>query len=199
MAAFCTTADLASFLQIAIADDSEPAARAISEASAAIQNYCKQRIELVEDDELTLDVEPARAKVFLPELPVTAVASVVENGVTLAAEDYVLGPFGILHRIGAYWYPGIQKVTVTYSHGYATVPDDLKSVCVRAAARAYQAGLRAAALGGVTGIQAQSIGDYSVQYGGETSSGDGMLGASAAPILLPSEKRILDEYRLRSA
>ncbi len=197
MAAFCTIADMASFLQITIEAGNASATRAIAEASAAIQDYCEQQIELVEDDELTLDIEAARAKIFLPELPVTEIRSVVENGVTLAAENYVLGMYGVLHRIGAYWYPGIQIVTVTYSHGYAVVPAVIADVCTRAASRAYQSGLRAAALGGVTGIQAQSIGDYSVQYGGETSSGDGMLGASAAPILLPSEKVMLNRYRLR--
>ncbi len=198
MADLCTIADIAAFLQITIAEDSAAAARAITEASAAIRNYCNQQIDQTED-EYTFDVGERQTRLFLPELPVTAIDSVTENGTALDTTAYKLGRGGILHRVGGYWYPGVQTVTVTYTHGHATIPDDVKSVCVRAAARSYQAGLNAATLAGVSGVQAQSIGDYSVQFGSQTSGSDGMLGASAAPILLPSEKRLLSRYRYRGA
>lgn len=195
---FCTISDLEAFLQITIAADSEAAARAIDEASEAIRNYCHQQIDEVEDDEVTLDCYGG-TRIFLSELPVTEVASVVEDGETLVdGTDYKLGQHGILHRLNGNWLSGIQIITVTYTHGLATIPEDIKAICVRAAARAYQAGLRAAALAGVPGVQAQSVGDYSVQYGAEVGGGvsdGGTLGASAAPVLLPSEKRILDRYR----
>ena len=201
---FCTVADLEAFLQITIAESNEAALRAIDEATMAIQNFCGQTIEQVEDDEYTFDVAAGMTKLFLPELPVTAVSSVVEDGTTLTADaDYKLGLYGILHRIGRPWKTGVQIVTVTYSHGYPSGHAKLetaKSICTRAAARAYQAGLRAAALSGVSGVQAQSIGDYQVQYGAEVSGSDGSLGASAAPILLPSEKAVLARaYRLVQA
>jgi hypothetical protein len=204
MADLCTVADLADFLQIPIADDSAPALAAIVEASAAIRNHCRQQLDEASDDEYTFDVGERQTKLFLPELPVTEIAEVVEDGVTLTVDtDYKLGRYGILYRIGAYWTAGVQTVTVTYTHGYATVPDDVMAVCKRAAARAYQSGLRAAETAGVAGVQANSLGDYSVQFGGEQagSSGydGGTLGASAAPILLPSEKRILNRYRLKGA
>ena len=199
MSDFCTISDLEAFLQVTIAADSDSAARAITEASEAIRNYCRQQIDQVEDDEYTFDVEGTPTKLFLPELPVTEVSEVVEDGDTLTVDDdYKLGRHGILHRIGGHWCPGVQTVTVTYTHGLATIPEDIKAICVRAAARAYQAGLRAAALAGVPGVQAQSVGDYSVQYGAEVGGGvsdGGTLGASAAPVLLPSERRILDRYR----
>jgi hypothetical protein len=204
MADFCTVADLAAFLQITIDASSVPALAAITEASAAIRNYCRQVLDVVADDAYTFDMELSRqTKLFLPELPVTAIDSVVEDGETLVVDDdYKLGSYGILHRIGAYWTAGIQIITVTYTHGYATIPDDIAGVCKRAAARAYQSGLRAAELGGVPGVQATSLGDYSVQFGGDQAGGNagydgGTLGASAAPILLPSEKRILDRYRVK--
>jgi len=195
---FCTAADVAGFLQITIAADSAPVLRAIREASAAIQNYCRQLIMEVTDDEYTFDVRPLWDRLFLPELPVGEVTEVVENGVTLVdGTDYKLGRDGILYRVGAYWYPGIQTVIVTYSHGYVTTPEDVLSVCTRAAARAYQAGLGAAALAGVAGVKGQTIGDYSVTYGGDSSASDNMLGASAAVILLPSEKGLLSHYRMK--
>ena len=66
----------------------------------------------------------------------------------------------------------------------------------RAAARAYQAGLRAAEVEGVPGVASKSLGDYSVSYAGEGGgAGESVLGASAAPILLRSEKELLNRYR----
>lgn len=205
MSAFCTIDDMADFLQLAIPAGNASALRAITEASAMIQNYCRQVIEQVEDDEYTFDVLAGQTKLFLPQLPVTAVSEVVEDEETLTVEDdYKLGNHGILYRIGGKWAEGIQIVTVTYTHGYPvddynSLPDDIVSICTRAAARAYQAGLKAAALAGVPGVQATSIGDYSVQYASDQPGGaaGGLLGISAAPILLPSEKAILDHYRVR--
>ncbi len=198
MASFCEVADLEAFLQIEIGAERRAAAeRAIEEASAAIQNYCHQTLELVADDELTLDCSGG-TKIFLPELPVVSVSEVIEDGETLTAgDDYKLGQHGILHRIGQNWASGVQIVTITYAHGYTTIPDDIVAVCVRAAARAYQAGLRAEELGGIPGVASTSLGDYSVAFGTETGGGqEGVLGASAAPVLLRSEKAILNRYRI---
>lgn len=202
MAEFCTIDGLARFLQISIADGNFAAARAIREASATIQNYCGQAIEKIGDDEITLDVGGRQTRLFLPELPVVEISEVVENGTTLATSGYKLGRHGILHRVNAFWYPGIQTVTITYTHGYATIPDDVMSIAERLAARAYQSGLRTAEMEGVPGIAATSLGDYSVSYTGEQAGGGagfdgGTLGASGAPVLLPSEKRLLNRYKIK--
>lgn len=198
---FCTVQDIEDFLQI---DVDEPAAmRAIDEATEAIRNYCKQHIDLVEDDAYNFDVLTSRqTKLFLPELPVIEVSAVVEDGETLTEgsdEDYQLGLHGILYRIGDYWASGVQIVTVTYTHGYEAIPEDVQGVCTRAAARAYQAGLRASEGEGVPGIASKSLGDFSVTFGAETGGGvsEGILGASAARLLLLSEKDILDRYRIK--
>lgn len=198
MAAFCTIADLEAFLQVTIGTPNASATAAIAAASAAIQNYTRQRIEQVAADVVTLTVEASKSVILLPEQPVTAVASVVEDGTALTVGDhYRWTSAGILTRVGRGWASGWQDVVVTYTHGYATIPDDLKGVCIRAAARAYQAGLRAAAAGGIAGIQSEQLPDYSVSFTPETASGQASsLGASAAPILLPSEKLILDRYRM---
>jgi hypothetical protein len=197
---FCTIADMRAFLQIEIEDDDASALWAIEEATAAIQNYTHQAIEQVEDDEITLDVAAGQRRLFLPELPVTEVSEVVEDDETLTAgadEDYQLGAHGILHRVGRDWAAGVQIVEVTYSHGYATIPDDIVAVCTRAASRAYQAGLRASEVDGVPGVNAYSLGDYSVTFGAEGGGGvsEGVMGASAARMLLLSEKDALNRYR----
>ncbi len=199
--AFCEIADLAAFLQIEIADDSAAALAAIDEATAAIQGWCNQIIEQVEDDEYTFDTESGRTKLFLPELPVTEVSSVVENDEELDVDDdYKLGNNGVLHRMNGPWYAGVQSVVVTYTHGYEEIPQTIVDICTRAASRRYQAGLKAAALEGIPGVSAQTLGDYSVQYGSEQSGGSGSggtLGASAAPVLLQSEKELLARYRVK--
>lgn len=197
MADFATLSDVAAFLQIAITTPTQIAAvnRALTEASETVRNYCHQLIDLVEDDEITLDCVGG-VRLFLPELPVTEVSEVIEDGETLVIDDdYKLGQHGILHRVGQKWVKGIQIVTITYSHGYATIPDDIIAVTVRAASRAYQSGLRAADADGVLGVQSKSLGDFSVAYGAEGGA-EGVMGASAARMLLMSEQDILNRYRI---
>lgn len=197
MANFAEIADIEAFLQIEIDTSAKVTAaeRALVAATAAIKNYCKQDFEQVADDVEVFDVEPGTRRLFLSQLPVTAVATVVEDGETLVVDDdYKLGSHGILHRIGQDWEDGIQIVTVTYTHGYSTIPDDVVDVCTRAAARAYQAGLRAAEQDGTPGVSSKQLGDFSVSFEG-TGGAEGVMGASAARILLMSEKDTLDNYR----
>lgn len=202
MADFCSIADLEELLQISITDADKIAAaqRAIAEVTEAIKGYCYQTLELVEDDEVTFDVWVRTQKLILPELPVVSVTSVVEDGETLTEgsdEDYVLVDNGILYRVGQFWAVGPQIVTVTYTHGYSDIPDDIVGVCTRAASRVYQAGLLAAQTSGVPGISATTLGDYSVSYN-LGQAGQGLLGVSGARILLVSEKEILNRYRYKS-
>jgi len=199
MADFATVEDIEAFLQVEITTAPQVAAaeRALAEATAAIRNYCHQYLERVEDEEITLD-STGGVRLFLPELPVLSVAEVIEDETTLVAgDDYALGQHGILHRLGGYkWASGIQIVTITYTHGYDPLPDDIIAVATRAASRGYQAGLRAADDEAVVGVQAKSLGDFNVQYGTE-SVVEGSMGASAARMLLMSEKDMLDLYRIR--
>lgn len=200
MANFATISDISAFLQVEIstAEQAAAAARALKEASDAIRNYCRQHLELVEDDEIVLDSKGG-ARLLLPELPVVAVDEVVEDGVTLTAGDeYKLGRHGILHRVGgAKWPKGVQVIAVTYTHGYATLPDIIVDIATRAASRAYQSGLRAAGDEGTLGVQSKALGDFSVAYASEGGgSSEGVMGASAARLLLYSEKEMLNEFRV---
>ena len=197
---FCTVEDVEQFLQIEVTEaQADSVERAIEEATSAIQNYCRQTIALVEDDEITLDCAGG-TKLFLPELPVVEVSEVVEDLTELVqGTDYKLGQFGILHRVGRRWSTGVQNIEVIYSHGYETLPDDVIGVATRAAARAYQAGLRAAESEAIPGVASKQLGDYSVSFGSEQSvgAGEAVLGASASPVLLRSEKEFLERYRLK--
>jgi hypothetical protein len=203
MADFCTVDDLEELLQIPIegVEQIASAGRAIKEATAAIRNYCHQYLELVEDEEITLDNCLYGTKLFLPELPVVSVSSVEEDGETLAVTtDYKLGQYGILHRVNRRWARGIQIITVTYTHGHETLPDDVVQVAVRAAARSFQAGLKSAEMDGISGVSSRALGDFSEAFSSEAGGGisEGIMGVSGARILLLSEKDILDEYRYKS-
>lgn len=198
MANFADIADIEVFLQVAIDTDLKilSAEAALRDASTAIRNYCRQVLDLVEDDAITLD-SPGGMRLFLPELPVIEVSQVVEDGIILVpGDDYKLGQHGILHRVGRRWSAGVQNITVTYSHGYAVIPDDIYAVCTRAASRGYQAGLKSAETDGAPGIASKQLGDYSVSFSAEGASGEGVMGASAARILLLSEKDLLNRYRI---
>lgn len=194
MAAFCTVDDLEAYLQVTITDSNASAVAAIVAASAAVQNYCRQILEEVEDDELTLSIDTARRTILLPEQPVTAVTSVVEDDTELTVgTDYRWTRAGVLTRMGRNWSTAWAGVVVTYTHGYGAIPDDLKSVCVQAAARAYRAGLGSAAAGGIPNIQSeQADGDYSVTFAPQANGN----GASAPPLLLQSEKDLLTRFRV---
>ena len=196
---FCTVTDIENFLQVTIHTDAvknASALRAIAEATETIKNYCHQQIERVTET-ITLDCDGGY-RVFLPELPVVSVASVVEDGEILTVtDDYILSQYGILRRVDDDWAVGPQILEITYTHGYAVIPDDVVGVCTRAAARAYQAGLAAAAVGAVSGVTSMTLGDYSYSLGSGAGGGvgEGILGASAARMLLLSEKDILSRYR----
>ncbi len=199
----CSVGDLADFLQLSISGDAA-ALRAIEGATAAIQNYCRQQLIAVANDVVTLRSR-GQEVLILPEQPVTAVASVVENGTTLVFDqDYTWTESGLLWRWSRGWpwsvtYPSIPgSVVVTYSHGYAVIPQPIREVCIRAASRAYQSGLRTAALSGVPGVQSEALPDYTIQYQPDTAAGGASsLGASAAPFLLPSEQAMLNPYRCK--
>jgi hypothetical protein len=199
MADFATVSDVASFLQVEISTAAQIAAaeRALKEASAAIRNYCRQVLSRVDDETITLD-SAGGARLFLPELPVLEVSAVTEDGEALSETEYKLGQHGILHRLGRAWATGIQNIAITYSHGYAVIPDDIVAVCTRAASRAYQAGLRSGDSQGVPGVASKALGDFSVAFQSEGGGGigEGVLGASAARMLLLSEKDTLDRYRV---
>ena len=201
MANFAAVTDIESFLQVDITTAVQLASanRALTEASAAIRNYDRQYLERIDDEDITLD-STGGTRLFLPELPVLNVSKVVEDGVTLTqGDDYKLGQHGILHRVDQKWAEGIQNITITYTHGYNVIPDDIVAVCTRAASRAYQAGLRAADSDGLMGVASKSLGDFSVAFASESGggTGEGIMGASAARMLLLSEKDTLDKYRIK--
>ena len=194
----CSIDDVSTFLGKDILPDNQQVIQAIAESTAAIQNYCNQKIEYVENDTVLFDGTGTK-KMFLPELPVTQIVSVKVNGVLIDPSGYALAENGVLWRFYDVWPVGARNVEITYSHGYPTIPDDLKGVCYRSAARLYQAQLKALHQDFVAGLQTVTVGDWSEAYesGQSSSSGESDKGISAARTLLLSEKEILNKYRYK--
>jgi hypothetical protein len=167
------------------------AEQALLAATAVIRTSFNQTISAVSDDTETFSLARPYGSsfgytdaLFLSELPVTDVASVVLNGITLVADtDYAVDlDTGVLRRLNGWWdqWGLTNNVVVTYSHGYSPVPDDVKSVCLSAAARLYQGSLTPA------NVRSESVGGYySVSYGD-----------NAGAALTDGEMAVLESYRV---
>lgn len=154
--AYSTQADLEKWLQIDFTVEPEPVVTLLlAYAEAVIDNYTDRTFHAVAGDSVTLDGRGDRI-LFLPQWPVTAVGSVVEDGVALAAgTDFYWYADGRLVRgspdVGypnMRWSRADQSVVVTYDHGYATIPPEIELVSTRIAGRMFQASAAYAAAAG---------------------------------------------------
>jgi hypothetical protein len=148
--AFATTDDLATYLGRAV-ENTAQGDMALALATGIIRAETGQTLSLVEDDEVQLRGS-AYAKLALPERPVLAVTSV--SGDSINTDEW--------SRQGANltrWYGWPDVVTVTYSHGYAVIPDDVKAITLAVAARILTANDPSG-----PSIAREQIGSYSVEY-----------------------------------
>lgn len=197
MASLAAVAELAAALNQTIAPNDASALQALATASGVIRNYTQQQIDLVEDDTVVLDALGGTT-LFLPELPVVAVSAVSEKGTDLVVtDDFLFTRWGALSRVNRPWLSGQQIVSVTYDHGYAEIPDDVKGVCLAIAGRLYGSARPVVSATGVSGIANEQLGQYQTSYQAPSSPNAAFWGAGAAWLLLPSEKALLDRYRVK--
>lgn len=157
MEPLATPAELRSFLQ----DDNIPeslAALALETVSGLIRDWCNISFDYVEDDVVTLDGTGSEA-LMLPEVPVSFVTEVLENGVLLDSSLYEWNEDGILRRPNR-WRKLFRYYQVTYDHGYEVTPSTVRGVCLRSAARG---------IVNPAGVSAETIGRYTAQYGFDAS------------------------------
>lgn len=172
MAQLATAGDLASFLQQDL--DTSTANLVLTIASAEFEAAADTRFA---STTATYTVEGTGQQIItLPRLPVIAVQSVTVDGV--AVTDYsVVG--ATLYRLAGFGgatavAPG---VVVTYTHGYTTVPDDVRGAVLEMAAQAYDNPTRQAR---------EQIDDYAAQ----SAPGGGGVG------LTPHAQRVAGRYRI---
>jgi hypothetical protein len=195
-----TQADLEAALQRSL--NPAQAAMAIRRASSQVRKHCRQQFTLVENETVTL---PGNGRLLrLPQRPIvvddTHPLTVVEL-FGIADQEYTAIEGRDFTRIGseltrgeAWWAPtrlmgwpfmrpmGIwaQRVRVTYSHGYAEVPDDVVDVVLD---------LAQMNMTNPQGLRSESIDDYSRTFAAETIGG---------ALLTADHKEALRVYRGRS-
>lgn len=156
----------------------------LRDASAAVRSYTGQQFTVTEDDQVRIKVRGGMIR--LPQRPVTAVSAVASTtGTALlhtwdAGSQIWLSTYLPSANLAPHRNAG-QYADVTYSHGYATVPDDIVAVVCQMASRA---------LGTApdqTGVQSETVVSYSYQLGAAAAAGG--IG------MLPAERQVLDRYK----
>ena len=132
---FASAAEFLQYGGIGPQDDLARVQQHLDLASSIIRRFTDQTLSVVVDDVVELE-GVSRTTLILPERPVTAVSSVVVDGVTLDPADYTFTSSGLLKRI-IDWTTG---ATVTYTHGFPEGSDDykaIKAICMDIAARSF--------------------------------------------------------------
>lgn len=186
MAALATVEDLATYLQRDFsAAGTATASLVLDLVSAAIRSYTGQSITTATT---TARLKVRGGRVRLPQGPVTAVTAVENTTGTTLLHTWDHGPqiwlSSCLPIANGPTYAGRapQYVDVTYTHGYASVPDDIKAITLQVAGRAF------GATADTTGVQSESIGGYSYSMGAAAAQG-------AVGFLL-GERQVLDRHKL---
>lgn len=139
MTAFATAAELEEFLGFDFDSDDEDRAEALLERASGEMRGPEAADGPILSTATTemLDTDGSRT-LLLSHRHVTAVTEVKVGGVTLASSAYEWSPVGVLYRVDEPWPCGYGKVQVTYTHGFAEVPPDVKGICLAYAGRLYR-------------------------------------------------------------
>lgn len=137
MATFALAADLASYLQATFTTaQTATATLLLTLASDEIRSVTGQEVDRVTDDAVELDA-PADRELVLPQRPADEPTLVKVDGIAVTdwtfRRDTLYRPAGWVARDTN----GVTlPVEVTYTHGWTTLPAELKRVTLQAAARA---------------------------------------------------------------
>ena len=136
-----TLADLKSWLTITSTTDDAMLARLITAASKYIQSWLNRTIASATYNE-TRDGNGG-TRLFLGNYPVTAVASLSIDGITIPASPgpgqpgYVFNQYAISVR-GYTFTDDYNNVVISYTAGFASVPQELAQACIDLIALRYR-------------------------------------------------------------
>lgn len=164
MPALATVAELAAWMQRDPSELPASAPTVLDMVSAIVRREARQRFTR---GQTTVTLYPSCGKVALPQRPVVSVDTVEGADVWKLRRDTL-------------YVGSVDEVRVTYTHGYAEIPGDVKAVVLSAATRV---------LANPLDIRQETAGSLSVTYAAET------IGAS----LSPADKDLLRDYRRRTA
>lgn len=193
MTSFAQVADLEAFTGQTL--NAPQAQQVLNQATGIIQAWTGQNLFQVVNDTVTVDPQ-LDMSVFLPEMPVTAVSSfqwLDDRGGTgwnvIDPSAYRFKSWGKLYIVPqlayappawgpwAWWPTDPDTIQVTYTHGYAVIPDPIYDVCIALAARLLINPYK---------LQSSRTGDVQVVY----------TGAREASELLDTEQVALGRYSI---
>ena len=182
---FASPAELATYLQSATQVEADAgsgdvletgvATQALAAASGAIRAACGWSVS---QETVSGTVSWASGScVFLPTLYLTAVSMSVGATALVAGTDFTWSTNGLLRR-AAFGRFSLDTVAITYTHGYATIPDAVKAVCLERAAQQVVNPLQMASstVGGVVDVYRRA----------DAPGGDLATDPRLAPFLLPA-------------
>ena len=109
-------------------------ARIIEQCQARIESECRRKFE--PKTRVQTFNGPGADRVVLAEYPVIRVKSVTVSGMAVSEGGLVCDKeCGILYCTSGVFTRGIQNVQVKYRYGYGTIPEELKEVLTKLAAR----------------------------------------------------------------
>ncbi len=212
--ALCTSADVEGFLGLNLAseDATQLTERYIPYVDEIIKNFIGYDIEYSSSITETFDGDGKQYDIFLTHQPVTAIATITEDGTALTQgneSDYVFYSNGLVSRVGVRWSDAkLRNLVVTYSAGYttSTMPADIKYTSARAVARMF---LKTLQISGQQGsgeikthladsdnggsfnmVQSETIGSYSVDYGNLPD-----MNLNDEKILTNHDRAVLSKYK----
>lgn len=185
MTAFATNADLATRLGVTLTSEMETRADALlADASDVIRDEVGQQI--TETTETITIPGTTDERILLPQRPVISVASVTLDGtelgegtdwflegneivrmpssITLGVDTIINSEFSFPLGTGFGWEE--QTLTITYTHGYATVPGKVKAICLEMVVRVWV---------NPGSVAREAIGDTSTVYDNMRFSPSGLL------------------------
>lgn len=152
-----TPTDLGNYLGQSITDpvDIAHAQASLDNAKAAVQAEARQTIEAVANDSQVLRGNWTN-KLWLPQIPVTGISfmsithgSVFVSDVNLVVNsDFLWDRMGLVSRVSyitgrllfpasGHWGGERASINVTYSHGWADIPEYIRQIVLGAASRVY--------------------------------------------------------------
>jgi hypothetical protein len=195
--ALCAQADIEYRLQVTFDNDPDDGITAlIAAAEGHIEREADRYASLEAGSRTETFDAPDSPAIWLRHTPVNSVTSVTVDGTALTSSQYDSTPAGRITRIvsgrpRSWSTRQVSTVVVAYNGGYQTVPEDLKDICARMVARAFQAGAGYASVpASAAGIKQVALqGSDSVTFDKTASD------VTAAVFMTEDEKTVARAYR----
>lgn len=204
--ALITLSDTKTYLGITSSDYDTLLNMFIGQISAEIETYLDRQLEEQEyasevlkfvysnndaQNNPLLDVRGQRPQCFTKEYPISSspAPAITQDGDSVDTDDYYIDyDEGVIN-----WNRGVSdadnKLLITYTAGYATIPDDIQAVAMEGVKQAFNNS--GSASQGSGNVKSKKVGDFSVSYG----STESYVTEGGVKRYLAEGKSTLDRYK----